>query len=123
MAYRPQGPGSRSPHSTRRSDDLPGNLGKPGTGGRGTGGQEGMERRGEMPLSRMTSRPGNCLSTGEPDAVKVARPVRGGAVGNGLVGKLVTDTPSLSQHRAGRLLYAKCSGQRLGHDEGRQRVL
>src|SRR6266699_1351265 len=46
MTYKPRGSWSQSLHSSRRSDDLPGRLGKPTVGRRKPGNAEFHEKRG-----------------------------------------------------------------------------
>jgi hypothetical protein len=62
------------------ADCNPGSLGKPGTGEREAGSQK--RERCEMHLCSIRSELERLLRTGEPDALKGARPVRWGAVGN-----------------------------------------
>src|SRR6266487_574767 len=46
MTYKPRGSWSQSLHSSRRSHDLPGRLGKPAVGRRKTGDAESQLKRG-----------------------------------------------------------------------------
>ena len=98
-------PRERSAYSSRGSHAPPGRLGKPATGRRGTGGQT-LSRHAvrEMRSAKVVLNVTYHLkvprtATGEPDAWKLARPVRRGEVGK--VPRRATRRPPTQLSNAG----------------------